>query len=279
MVTIDDLTPVEKTLLITLTGRALDARAKRPLLGDRLAADALDRLRLGSQPVNVGGTVQIATAIRSRMLDRIVSSFTGAHPDAVVVELGCGLETRMHRLKPPATVDWYDVDLPDVIALRQKVLPEPERAHLVAASLTDPSWLNDIPRDRPVIAVADGVLGFLTEADNRRLVRMLVDHFVAGGELAVVAYSRLTARLMGSLGVLRSVGIPKGFRGFGFNDPEELERFDPRLRFVEEQLGAEAPESAQLGWGTRVLARLFTRWRAQGRRGVWVLRYRFGPQR
>ncbi|MDZ4265523.1 MAG: class I SAM-dependent methyltransferase, partial [Mycobacterium sp.] len=213
--------------------------------------------------------------VRSRMLDRLVASFIDEHPDAVVVELGCGLETRMHRIGAPASVDWYDVDLDSVIALRRQTIPELSRSHPVAASVTRPGWLAGIPRDRPAIVVADGVLGFLTEADNRQILAALTDHFAAGGELVFVAYTRLTARLMGSMKILRDMGIPKGFRGYGFDDPHDVVRLNPRLRFVEEQLGAQAPETAQFPWFTRLIARLFSRWRAQGRRGVWVVRYRF----
>ena len=226
-VTIDNLTPVEKTLLITLTGRALDARTKRPLLGDRVAAKAFDRLGPGADIIKLAGSVKLAIAVRSKMLDRLVAGFIGAHPNAVVVELGCGLETRMHRITPPATVDWYDVDFDDVIALRRRVLPELDSSHLVAASLIDPDWLDGIPQDRPAIVVADGVLGFLTEADNRQILGALTEHFTAGGELVFNAYTRFVARLMGSLGVLRAVGIPKGFQGFGFDDPCAVERLNP----------------------------------------------------
>jgi O-methyltransferase involved in polyketide biosynthesis len=275
---LDDLTPIEKTLLVTLTGRALDAREKRPLLGDRLAAEVLDRLGPAVDTIKLPGTVKIATAVRSRMLDRLVAGFIAAHPDAVVVELGCGLETRMHRIAPPATVDWYDIDLPDVIALRRRVLPELDRAHLVAASLNDPDWLEGIPLDRPVIAVADGVLGFLTEAANRQIMGALTDRFTAGGELVFVAYTPIAARLMGSMGVLRAVGMPKGYQGFGFDDPGEVQRLNPRLQFVEELLGAQAPETALFRWPTRMVAKLFARWRAQARRGVWILRYRFSTR-
>ncbi|OSC41070.1 class I SAM-dependent methyltransferase [Mycobacterium decipiens] len=275
-VPVDHLTPVEKTLLITLTGRALDARTKRPLLGDRLADTVCGRI---DGDIKLSGTVRIAVAVRSGMLDRIVAGFIAARPNAVVVELGCGLETRMQRLSPPATVAWYDVDLDDVIALRRRVIPELHRSHLVAASLTDEGWLDGVPRDRPVIVVADGVLGFLTEADNRRILGALTDHFTAGGELVFNAYTPIVARLMGSLGVLRSVGIPRGYRGFGFDDPHVVEWLNPRLTFVEEQLGAQAPEAAQFRWPTRIIAKLFARWRAQGRRGVWIVRYRFSESR
>jgi O-methyltransferase involved in polyketide biosynthesis len=181
----------------------------------------------------------------------------------------------MPGLSPPATVDWYDVDLPDVIALRRRVIPELQSSHLVAASLTDPHWLDSIPRDRPAMAVADGVVGFLTEADNKQIFTALTDHFTAGGELAFNAGTRIAARMMGLLGVLRAVGFPKGYRGYGFDDPHEVERLNPRLTFVEEQLGAQAPEVAKFPWSYRMIAKWFARWRAQARRGVWIVRYGF----
>ncbi len=272
-VTLDHLTPVEKTLLVTLRGRAADARTSRPLLGDHLAHTVTGRL--SHDKVKLSGTVTIAVAVRSAMLDRLVSQFITNHPDAVVVELGSGLETRMHRVSPPAGVDWYDIDLPDVIALRRQVIPELDRSRLIAASLTDPGWLHDVPRGRPAIVVADGVLGFLTEADNRQILGAITDHFTSSGELVFNAYTRIAARLMGSMGVLRSVGIPKGYRGYGFDDPHAVEELNPQLTYIEEQLGAQAPEAAQFAWPTRMIAKLFARWRAQARRGVWVVRYRF----
>lgn len=209
-------------------------------------------------------------AVRSAILDRLVSRFITAHADAVAVELGCGLETRMHRVSPPAGVDWYDTDLPDVIAVRRQVIPELEPSHLIAT--TDPGWLQSIPRHRPTIIVADGVLGFLTETDNRQILGAITDHFTAGGELVFNAYTRIAARLMGSMGVLRSVGIPKGYRGYGFDDPHAVEQLNPQLTYIEEQLGAQAPEAAQFAWPTRMIAKVFARWCAQVRRGVWIVR-------
>lgn len=69
------------------------------------------------------------------------------HPDAVVLDLGAGLNDRMFRIAPPPTVDWYDVDFPEVIALRRSVLREHAQAHTIGASLTDPHWLDQIPPD------------------------------------------------------------------------------------------------------------------------------------
>jgi O-methyltransferase involved in polyketide biosynthesis len=269
---IDHLTPVQKTLMITLKGRALDSRSARPILSDPLAAALLDRLDYDTDTVRLGPGVQIGIAIRTGILDRAVDAFVRAHPDAVVVELGCGLETRMFRIDPPATVDWYDVDLPEVVALREELLPHRANAHSIGRSALDPRWTDTIPPDRPTVVVGDGFFGFLTEEQNRRVLARITDHF-ARGELVANAYTRIAARMAASY--TGSVGMPKGFRAFGFDDPRHLSELNPRLAFVDEQTGAAAPESRRLPGPYRLLARWFARWTAQARRGVWVVRYRF----
>lgn len=268
---IDHLTPIQKTLLITLKGRALDSQAKNPILRDPLAADLVRRLDYDIDTVKLGAGVPDAIAIRTSILDRAVDAFVRAHPDAVVVELGSGLETRMFRLDPPTTVDWYDIDFPEVIELRNELVPHRENAHAVGASLRDPDWTDTIPSDRPTMLVADGMFGFLTKEANKRVLTRITDHFT-GGELVFNAYTRIAARMTGYY--TRSVGMPKGFRGFGFDDPRDVVALNPGLTFINEQTGVTAPESEQLTGLYRLIARLFAHWPAQARRGVWVVRYR-----
>ena len=268
----DGLSPMQKTLLITLKGRAVDAQLRRPLLGDDLAAETLGLLDASARQMKLPLGVRESVAIRSAMLDRAVEDFIQAHPDAVVVEIGSGLETRIFRVDPPPTVDWYDVDLPEVIELREKVLPHRENTHPIGRSLLAPDWTEEVPRDRPTIIVGDGVLGFLSEDDNRQLLAQLTDHFTSG-ELVFNAYTTFVAGMNGRF--TKVVGMPKDFRGFGIDDPEELVAMHPELSFVEEQFGDAAPERELLNPVYRVLGRWFAAWPAQARRGVWIVRYRF----
>ena len=62
-------------------------------------------------------------AVRARTLDDLVRRFISDHPDAVVLDLGAGLDTRMFRVDPPPTVTWYDIDFPEIIGLRARVVP------------------------------------------------------------------------------------------------------------------------------------------------------------
>lgn len=269
---IEHLTPVQKTLLITLKGRAHDNTAKTSFLRDELAADLVNRLDYDLTTVKLGAGVTEGIAIRTSILDRAVDTFVRAHPDAVVVELGSGLETRMFRLEPPSTVDWYDVDFPDVIKLREDLMPVRDNVHPVGVSLLDPDWTATMPTDRPTILVADGLLAFLNEEQNKQVLKRITDHFTSG-ELVTNAYTKLTARLTGHY--INSVGIPKNYRGFGFDDPQHLAMLNPELSYVDEQTRATAPETKRLSSVARFNVRLLAHWPAQVRHGVWVLRYQF----
>ena len=96
----------------------------------------------------------------------------------------------MFRVNPPAAVDWYSVDLPRVIALRDRLMPTHERAHSVAASVADDDWPNTIPADRPAMVIADGLFAFLSEPVIVGVFRRVTEHF-RSGELAFNDYGRI----------------------------------------------------------------------------------------
>jgi O-methyltransferase involved in polyketide biosynthesis len=274
---VDHLTPLQKTLLITLNGRVVDAASTRPLLGDTKATELARAIDYDLASVKLATGVREAVAIRSRMLDRAVTAFVREHPDAVVIELGCGLETRRSRLTADdhtfwRDVDWYDVDFPEVIALREALMSATDRGHSVGVSLLDPSWTDTIPGDRPAVFVSDGVLGFLSEEENRQVLGRITEHF-AEGQLVFNAYTKFTARMNGRF--TKVVGMPQDFRGFGIAEPEDVIALNPALTFIDEQFGDAAPERDQLNLAYRLLARIFANWRGQARRGVWIVRYRF----
>ena len=99
----------------------------------------------------------------------------------------------MFRLDPGPGVEWYDVDFPSVIALREKVFPSRPNYHLVATPATDPSWLDQIPADRPTLLLAEGISMYLAEDDGVALLQHVIDRF-GTGEIQIDYYSRLVVR-------------------------------------------------------------------------------------
>ena len=187
---VSDLSPLERTALLTQYARALDSRWPRPILGDTLADNIVEKIDYDFAALGVPASVVCQSALRAKMLDDRVRTFTAEYPDAVVVDLGAGVDTGFFRVSPPATVGWYSVDLPRVIALRDQVMPTSEQAHSVAASVADDDWPDTIPADRPAMVIADGLFAFLSEPVIVGLFRRITDYF-GSGELAFNDYGRI----------------------------------------------------------------------------------------
>lgn len=273
-------TPAQESLFLTLGSRALDSRLPAPFLGDTLSDEtvtrtgyALDRFPQLATTVLDQRSKVFDVAVRTKMMDRMVRDFVRREPDAVVLDLGAGLDGRFTRVAPSAGVDWYDIDYPEVIELRRKVLPHFENAHDVGADLTDPDWLRGIPGDRPAMIVADGLMLFLAQDDFVSLLRRLTAHFPSG-ELILNAY---TSWAMWTFKRSRAMApIAGGIANPGLNDPKKLEKWVNGLTLVDELLLTRTAEVAELPrlarWSFRLAARSAMLSRLMT---TVVLRYRF----
>ncbi|KUI39137.1 methyltransferase [Mycobacterium sp. GA-2829] len=178
-----DLTGPPQTMLDMVFAKALDARSPHPVLGDTYAVDLINRVQYDAQnnPITKQRRRQVSSiTVRAAQFDIWVRQFLAAHENAVVLHLGCGLDSRVFRVDPGPGVEWFDVDFPDVIALKERFYPSREHYHLVAASVTDPAWLDQIPTDRPVLVLAEGVSMYLLEEDGIALMRRVVERFPSG---------------------------------------------------------------------------------------------------
>ncbi|WP_234838039.1 class I SAM-dependent methyltransferase [Sinorhizobium meliloti] len=155
------LTGASETLLITLQAKAAENAMPDSLLRDRFAADALHRIDQDRGHLNVGHDMTIGIALRAYMLDRWAEAFLERYPEATVLHLGCGLDSRIFRIDPGPGVRWFELDFPDVISLRQQIYPDRENCEMLACSLVEHGWIANLPADRPAIIIAEGVLPYL----------------------------------------------------------------------------------------------------------------------
>ena len=238
------LTPELETLLITLSAKA---RPENPLFFDSRARDILDQLDYNFTRLRVPYMTVVLICQRTKKLDVVARAFLGEHPNGLVLHLGCGLDSRFWRVDN-GQVEWYDLDMPPVIELRQKFLEDNERYHLIASSVTDQEWMKRIAAaGRPVLVVAEGLLMYLDEADVKRLVLQLRETF-PGCRLIADVFSRLMARSATRHPSLKQTGASIGW---GIDDPSEVENWAQGIRLLEEWYFTQDPGLNRLSLGYR----------------------------
>ncbi len=193
---------VPEALLVTFYLRAMESQRPDALIKDEKAealvkkvSDAglydFDRIK----SLHLSEANKLVIILRNRELDRYAQDFLARNPEAVVVHIGCGLDSRFERVcseKPDIEqVEWYDLDLPDVIKLRRKLIGEEGGCyHLLGCSVLEDAWLDrvSVHRQRPFLFLAEGVFMYFAEAQVKSLVLTLRDHF-PGAELVFDALS------------------------------------------------------------------------------------------
>lgn len=228
------LTGAAETMLATLYGRALDSRSPNPILGDQISDDIVGRVDYDFTKASVTAGMVTAIGLRARQLDNWLAEFLATHPEATVVHLACGLDTRAQRVRSSPSVRWYDVDYPAVIALRRQVLLEPDSRigaeyQTIGTSVTADDWLETIPNDRPTIVVFEGLSMYLHKEDGQRLIQRITARF-PNGQLLFDSCGKAIVRVHKVVPTLRNAGATLHW---SIDDPRELESWHDTLQLVD----------------------------------------------
>ncbi|KAK1993537.1 O-methyltransferase [Colletotrichum falcatum] len=263
--TIPNLTGVPETMLGTVLSKAADATSPSPILGDTWAAEILKKVDYDFSRLGVSGWIQAWAVLRSRDFDRWTSEFLDLHahsPNGVtVVHLACGFDTRALRLRryfDRIPLRWIDVDLPDVVQLRCKLVPEPlatinataakgSTYELRASSATERGWYKDIPADRPTVVVIEGLSMYLAEEEMRDLVRGLVEHF-GQGQHGNLIFDATNSFVMAAQRWLNPVAKSGSRLNWWLDKPLSIESWAEGLTLREELLLSSRPLIKELSW-------------------------------
>jgi O-methyltransferase involved in polyketide biosynthesis len=230
-VKIHDLTGVSETLLIPLYYRAAESQRPDAILKDDKAAEMVKAIDYDFSRAKGSATDQVFRMMLARQFDRFARGFLEAHPDGAIVDAGCGLDTRFWRLDNGA-LRWFELDLPEVIALRQQLLGETPRRTCLAASVFDLSWMDAVApvAANGVLVLAEGVFPYLERADVQRMVQELQRRF-PGAELVFDAYSPFVIAMHRLDPASRAVALQVSW---GVKNGRELESWGTGIQLLHE---------------------------------------------
>ncbi len=162
---------VQETLLIPLWARAVEANRTEPILCDTKAVEMVGAIDYDFEKFAKGRGSQVGCCLRASIIDDWVREFLWEHPDGTVVEIGAGLDTRFERLDN-GEVQWFELDLPDVIAIRRRFFEETERRRFISRSVLTTEWLPVVEESAPgpFFFVAEGVFMYFEEQQVKDLL-------------------------------------------------------------------------------------------------------------
>jgi O-methyltransferase involved in polyketide biosynthesis len=164
------LTGIQGTLLVPLWGRAFETKKKKPLLVDEKAVEIINSITYDLSKIEkiFTNTAHMGFIARCIYFDGEIRKFINIHPEATIVNIGCGLDTTFDRIDN-GKIQWIELDLPEVIDFRRKYIPESDRHLFIAKSVFDNSWYSSIKNKDEVMFLIAGVLQYFTNQEISNL--------------------------------------------------------------------------------------------------------------
>ena len=182
---------VQETLILPLYSRKLCTELYPNLYRDETAVHLIDQIDydFSQAEKNSRSRMQrfgaLEVAMRQNDLAFEVQAYLKTHPCAAVVNLGCGLDN-IGRACDNGRCKIYNLDFPDVIALRQQLLPAGEREQNIPCDLKDPAWFDKIDATGGAVFFASGVFYYFLTEQVKALVPGMADAFPMGQPFASV---------------------------------------------------------------------------------------------
>lgn len=224
--------PASQTLLIPLIIRAREGSHPKSLFGDKAAEDIVGRLPVDAFNFSVHPFMRTGTAVRVRYFDDLTREMLDKAKKPVIVQLGCGLDTRFSRTDSGKGIH-INIDLPEVIAMRREILPQDNERNMDwAGDLLERNWMDRLEREyagHQFLFISEGVLMYLAENHVRKLLSDIADRF-PGSHVAFDTAGRMAVRAINKKSAVREL---KASLVWAYDDDASLSAWHPGLRCLE----------------------------------------------
>lgn len=222
---------VEETLLLPLWGRAYETQQNMPRLIDNKAVEIMEKLEYDFSDIEKTQTMsQHGWVARSLHTDKLVTDFIKKHPEATIVNIGCGLDTTFSRIDN-GKILFYELDLPDVITLRKNFYEDNERHKSIASSFLDTDWFEEIAVKDGLLFLAGGVLCYFEEEQIKAFFIKVADCFPTC-EFFFDSLSPLGMKIAKKQ-VLKKGGMGMSIdEGWTLKPVKTLEEWDKRIKVI-----------------------------------------------
>ncbi len=228
------LSGVPETMLQTVYARAKESKG-RGVIHDRKAEEIIEKIDYDFSLADKDSAMHSGVIARTIVLDRLTDAWLARNSGAVAVNIACGLDTRCYRMKGYS--HWYNLDLPQTISVREKLLPEEGTISQIAMSAME-DWGGEIKEhDTPALVIIEGLTMYLTEADVKQIFEIVAKRFEKATVFAEVMNPAVVKRFKE-----KSIEASHAKFAWGIKDGKALAELLPDFKFVEEHSLTEGME-------------------------------------
>jgi len=224
---------IQKTLLIPLWSRAKLSEGVNPIIMDSMALKIIDRIDYDFKDIenNIPYFTKLMLVVRALEIDRKIKEYILNHPKATIISLGCGLDTAFYRIDN-GMISWYDVDLPDVIKIRERLISENRRNTNISGSIFEIDWVKKIQANNEgMLIISGGVLPYFKKSVIKYLFNNIINNF-KNSEIVFDTQSIL-GNVVSNIGT-QIKGMKSANFQWGIKDARTMEKWDARIVFVEQ---------------------------------------------
>ena len=218
-----------ETMLQSFYARAKYSKSKGHKFYDAKAVELVDKIDYDFTGAERDSTMSNGVIARTIVFDEIVKDFIDKNPDCTVVNIACGLDTRVYRMDN-GRLTWYNLDLPETIAVRNQLYQESGRISSIGISVLDPTWAKEIKPNKKMLFIIEGLSMYLTAEDNAMMLKIIYDNF----EHAYVCMECIAKMWAGKENVEKSIQKTGAKFIFGADSFEDLGKVAKGFRKVKD---------------------------------------------
>ncbi|MBP3889467.1 MAG: class I SAM-dependent methyltransferase [Cellulosilyticum sp.] len=218
---------VNKTLYIPLYGKAVVSQ-KGIILHDPKAEMIWEKEGFKLRGKAKSKWLAYYMGMRCAVFDKWTKEKMQEYPDAVILHLGCGMDSRVERVNGYGHI-WYDIDFPEVIEARKKYYKEDKTYHMIKADVRTKDWIKELPAKNEAIIIMEGISMYLQISELKQLLGGLRQHFT-NVYILMDCYSEFAARASRHKNPINEVGVSTVC---GIDYPSDLEQ-GTGIRYIKE---------------------------------------------
>lgn len=239
---------VPETMLQTLYARAAYSKKKNHKFYDEKSMEIVSRIDYDFTNAAKDSTMSDGVIARTILLDRMVGDFIKENPETTVINIACGMDTRVYRVDN-GKVHWYNIDLPETIAVRERFLNESDRICMIAKSAMDESWAEVVGKQKgKVLVIIEGLTMYLTEADVKQILEIVDKHF-DDVEVIMETMNPFVVKHVKE----KSIEASRAKFSWGISSGKEVEKIAPSFQWIKDVSLTEGmkvmyPAYGLIGW-------------------------------